>query len=55
MSFYHIIYKFLPFFDMHIYYEFLLPNVDFVFSPKCPFEILSVFLKTEINLDVLYT
>jgi hypothetical protein len=32
------------------YYEFLLPNVDFVFSHKCLFEILSVFLKTQIKL-----
>jgi hypothetical protein len=28
----------------------LLPNVDFLFSHKCLFEILSVFLKTQIML-----
>jgi hypothetical protein len=28
----------------------LLPNVDFVFSHKCLFEILSVFLETQIKL-----
>jgi hypothetical protein len=50
MSFYHIIYTFLSVSDMLIMNFCYQMQTLYFHIPKCVFEILSVFLKTQIKL-----